>query len=193
MKSEVSLYNVQKLIFCYKLKTPYLYFREKSILPFREVIFVECRNDKEHVNTISLCGRNAEFSITTGGRAETERDGTRAETRFGFPAKRTSPFISAGVSVQSAAGSRGVRISGSNAGQTVSDTVHDCWLPPPFAFFPFTSPPVRFRVPSHSISALHIYCASYWLIRYSPLSFCAVIFRGVFLPGEQNTQSVSVL
>jgi len=36
----------------------------------------------------------------------------------------------------------------------VSDTVHDCWLPPPFAFFPFTSPPVRFRVPSHSISAL---------------------------------------
>ena len=49
-------------------------------------------------------------------RAETERDGTRAETKFGFPAKRTSPFISAGVSVQSAAGSRGVRISGSNAG-----------------------------------------------------------------------------
>ena len=50
------------------------------------------------------------------GRAETERDGTCTETRFGFPAKRTSPFISAGVSVQSAAGSRGVRISGSNAG-----------------------------------------------------------------------------
>jgi len=49
-------------------------------------------------------------------RAETERDGTRAETRFGFPAKRTSPFKSAGVSVHSAAGSRGVRISGSNAG-----------------------------------------------------------------------------
>ena len=50
------------------------------------------------------------------GRAEMECDGTRAETRFGLPAKRTSPFISAGVSVQSAAGSRGVRISGSNAG-----------------------------------------------------------------------------
>ena len=50
------------------------------------------------------------------GRADTERDGTRAETRFGFPAKRTSPFISAGLSVQSAAGSRGVRISASNAG-----------------------------------------------------------------------------
>ena len=49
-------------------------------------------------------------------RAETERDGTRAETRFCFPAKRTSPFISVGVSDQSAAGSRGVRISGSNAG-----------------------------------------------------------------------------
>ena len=50
------------------------------------------------------------------GRVKTECDGTRAETRFGLPAKRTSLFISAGVSVQSAAGSRGVRISGSNAG-----------------------------------------------------------------------------
>ena len=34
-------------------------------------------------------------------------------------AKRTSPFKSAGASVQSTAGSRGVRISGSNAGYTV--------------------------------------------------------------------------
>jgi len=53
---------------------------------------------------------------STRCRVKTERDGTRAETRFGLSAKRTSPFISAGVSVQSAAGSRGVRISGSNAG-----------------------------------------------------------------------------
>ena len=42
-------------------------------------------------------------------------DGTRAETRFLLSAKRTSPFKSAGASVQSTAGSRGVRISGSNA------------------------------------------------------------------------------
>ena len=48
--------------------------------------------------------------------ARSKRDGTRAETRFGLSAKRTSPFKSAGVSVQSAAGSRCVRISGSNAG-----------------------------------------------------------------------------
>jgi len=50
------------------------------------------------------------------GRALSKRDGTRAEARFGLSAKRTSPFKSAGVSVQSAAGSRCVRISGSNAG-----------------------------------------------------------------------------
>ena len=41
-------------------------------------------------------------------------DGTRAETRFRLPAKRTSLFKSAGVSVQSTTGNRGVRISGSN-------------------------------------------------------------------------------
>ena len=45
-------------------------------------------------------------------------DGTRAETRFRFSAKRTSPFKSAGVSVQSTTGSRGVRISVSNTGYT---------------------------------------------------------------------------
>ena len=48
-----------------------------------------------------------------------KREGTRAENRFLLSAKRTSPFKSAGVSVQSTAGSRGVRISGSNAGYTM--------------------------------------------------------------------------
>jgi len=48
-----------------------------------------------------------------------KRDGTRAETRFGLSAKRMSPFKSAGASVQSTTGSRGVRSSGSNAGYTM--------------------------------------------------------------------------
>jgi hypothetical protein len=46
-------------------------------------------------------------------------DGTRAETRFRLSTKRTSPFKSAGASVHSSTGSRGVRISGSNAGYTM--------------------------------------------------------------------------
>jgi hypothetical protein len=46
-------------------------------------------------------------------------DGTRAKTRFRLSAKRTSPFKSAGLSVQSTNGSRAVRISGSNAGYTM--------------------------------------------------------------------------
>jgi len=45
-------------------------------------------------------------------------DGTRAETRIFLSAKRTSPFKSAGASVQTTTGSRDVRISGSNAGYT---------------------------------------------------------------------------
>jgi len=56
-------------------------------------------------------------------RARLKRDGTRAETRFGLSAKRTSPFKSArAVLVQSTTGSRGVRFSdrnGSNAGYTM--------------------------------------------------------------------------
>ena len=46
-------------------------------------------------------------------------DGTCAETRFRLSAKRTSPFKFAGAPVQSTTGSRGVRISGSNAGYTM--------------------------------------------------------------------------
>jgi hypothetical protein len=51
-------------------------------------------------------------------RLRLKRDGTRAETGFRLSPKRTSPFKSAGASVQSTADSRGVRVSGSNAGYT---------------------------------------------------------------------------
>jgi len=51
-------------------------------------------------------------------RVHLKRDGTRAETRFGLSAKRTSPFKMAEASVQSTTGSRGVRISGSNGSNT---------------------------------------------------------------------------
>jgi hypothetical protein len=53
------------------------------------------------------------------GRLRLKCDCTCAETRFRCSAKRTSPFKSAGASVQSTTGSRGVRISGSNAGYTM--------------------------------------------------------------------------
>ena len=53
-------------------------------------------------------------------RGQLKCDGTRAETRFRLPAKGTSSFKSAGESVQSTTGSGGVRISGSNAGYTMS-------------------------------------------------------------------------
>jgi len=53
------------------------------------------------------------------GRGQLKCDGTRAETRFRLSAKRTSPFKLMRASVQSATASRGVSISGSNAGYTM--------------------------------------------------------------------------
>ena len=52
-------------------------------------------------------------------RGQLKCDGTRTETRIRLSAKQKSPFKSAGASVQSITGSRGVRISGSNAGYTM--------------------------------------------------------------------------
>ena len=63
--------------------------------------------------------RNIAADLPAGKRpgiARAERDGTRPETRFRLSPKRTSPFKSVVASVQSTAGSRGVRISLSNAG-----------------------------------------------------------------------------
>ena len=42
--------------------------------------------------------------LVVAGIAESESEGTRAETRIGLSAKRTSPFKSAGGSVQSTTG-----------------------------------------------------------------------------------------
>jgi len=65
--------------------------------------------------------RSATPYSLAGGRLRLKCEGTRAETRSRLSAKRTRPFKSAGASVQSTTGSRGVRISGSigsNAGYT---------------------------------------------------------------------------
>jgi hypothetical protein len=58
---------------------------------------------------------NADVVLQTG-RLRLKCDGTRVETRSRLSAKRTSPFKSAGASVYSTTGSRGLRISGSNTG-----------------------------------------------------------------------------
>ena len=60
-----------------------------------------------------------EWNILRSIRLRLKCDGTHAETRFRISAKRTSPFKSAGMSVQSTTGSRGVHISGSNVGYTM--------------------------------------------------------------------------
>jgi hypothetical protein len=73
----------------------------------------------------------------------------RYETRFRLSAKRTSTFKSAGASVQSTTGSRGVRISGSNAGCTMfRGSVTSTGYPLHSPVSP-SLPPVCPRVPSH--------------------------------------------
>jgi hypothetical protein len=75
---------------------------------------------------------NVSLSLThVWGRLHLKCDGTRAENRFRLSAKRMSPFKSAGAAVHSTTGSRGVRISGSNAGYTmfrgsVKTTIQKC-------------------------------------------------------------------
>ena len=94
-------------------------------------------------------GRAATLCHHGSGRLRLKCDGTRAETRFRLSTKRTSPFKSAGASVQSTNDSRRVRINGSNAGYTMFRGSVRVLATTPFASFPFTSPPGRTHVPSH--------------------------------------------
>jgi len=83
------------------------------------------------------------FKLLFSRRDQLKCVGTRAETRFRLSVKRASPFKSAGASVQSTTGSRGVRISCSNAGYTMfRGSVRSTG-------YPFHSP-VSFHFPSRA-------------------------------------------
>ena len=104
------------------------------------------------------------MSVTCRARAES--DDTRAETTFRLSAKRTSPFKSAGESVQSTAGSRGVRISVSNAG--------------------YTNFRGRVRLlATHSIRQFPLHIPS----RASP---CATTFRTQYTPPERRNKNFPI-
>ena len=66
----------------------------------------------EEINCLEPCHNFNVYSriFFSSGRGQLKYDGTRTETRIHLSAKHTSPFKSAGASVQSIAGSRGVRI-----------------------------------------------------------------------------------
>jgi len=95
---------------------PYLHLESIAVLGYGNVTTesVTCWRQ-----AVSRLGRSP--FVFTSSIARSKRDGTRAETRFGLSAKRTSQFKLAGVSVQSNAGSRGVRISGQRLYRPCSD------------------------------------------------------------------------
>jgi hypothetical protein len=70
----------------------------------------ECPNTYGKGSRLFLwtCTRAARVNITISGRLRLKCDGTHAETRFRLSAKRTSPFKSAGASVQPTIGRRAV-------------------------------------------------------------------------------------
>jgi len=84
------------------------------------------------------------------GRLRLKCDGTRAETRFRLSTKWTSPFKSAGGRQFSRLLAAEVCASAVVMLDTpCSEVVWRVLVTTPFACFPFTSPPVRHRVPSH--------------------------------------------
>ena len=81
----------------------------------QRLLLVQKRLPFRH-HTKSLFQRQIYLGLVVFVRLRLKCDGKRAETRFRLSVKWRSPFKLVGSSVQSTTGSRGVRISGSNAG-----------------------------------------------------------------------------
>ena len=110
-------------------------------------------------------------SVPLLSRGQLKCDGTRAETRIHLSAKWTSPFKSAETSVQSTIGSRGLRISGSNAGYTifrgsVKGTGYPLFCQFPLHFPSCVSPcAITFQLESTTpikTSVPTVYCVFFW-------------------------------
>jgi hypothetical protein len=104
-------------------------------------------------------------------RGQLKCDGTCAETRFRLSAKRTSPFKSEGASVKSTTGSRGVRISGCNAGYNMfRGSVKGTGYPPHSPISP--SLPLPCVTVCHHISTGVYQRLCPWLLDFRLPSWC---------------------
>jgi hypothetical protein len=117
-------------------------------------------------------------ALTKHCRLRLKCNGTRTETRFCLSAKWTNPFKLAGPSVQLTTGSRGVCISGSNAGYTmfcaiVKGTGYSLHLP--------VSPslPLPCVTVCHHISTGLLYILL--SISMGKVSWCTVNLEGMYL------------
>ena len=154
-----------------------LQFRLRSVPPFSGNEY-----KKQHVHSKQRRGTNSQKNrnfqqhccenlTTSQDRNQLKYSGTCAETRFRLSAKRTSPFKSAGASVQSTTGSRGVRRHRQQC--WIHHVPRQCegyWLPTQFASFPFTSPP--YVTVCHHISTVvyHLPWAAKYLCQWSDLN-----------------------
>ena len=140
------------LCMVYQVVSSFVYCELSFVLVICYVIVTHTRSFFSLFNHPDVFEHYETASAVLWVRGQLKCDGTRAETRFRLSAKRTRPFKSSGALVQSTTGSRGVRISCSNAGCTMfrgSVKGTEGYWRVPFASFPFTSAPMRHRVPSH--------------------------------------------
>ena len=112
------------MYFCHKVQFVfwYIHYSHEHFRSKINCLLIYCNEDilsKTIRHFALLVCHKSSFSYMVYSGLHLKCDGTRAETRFCLSAKWTSTFKLAGASVQSTTGSRGVRISGSNAGYTM--------------------------------------------------------------------------
>ena len=130
------------MYFCHKVQFVfwYIHYSHEHFRSKINCLLIYCNEDilsKTIRHFALLVCHKSSFSYMVYSGLHLKCDGTRAETTFRLSEKRTSQFKSAGSSVQSTTGSRGVLISGSNAGYTMfRGSVKGTGNPLHWAFFP---------------------------------------------------------
>ena len=103
--TQFQLKIVKLLTMSYRIRLQTLFFLRSGVVNLRTMVVVYAERILQRDNSV--------------GRGQLKCDDTRTETTFLLSVKRTSPFKTAGASVQSTTGSRCVHVSGSNAGYTM--------------------------------------------------------------------------
>ena len=135
----------------------------------------QTKQTDDHIQNFLATGPSSALAPILISRLRLNCDGTREETIFRLSAKRTSLFKSAGASVQSTTGSRGVRITGSNTGYTMfRGSVKSTGYPLHSPVSP--SLPLPCVTVCHHISTL-LYLSLFWTLpRSTPIPLSALLY-----------------
>ena len=134
---------------------------------------------------LSLSPLSLSLSLTKSGSLRLKWDGTHAVTRFRLSAKRWVHLNRRGRQFSRLLAAEVCASAVVMPDTPCCEVVSEYWLPNPFASFPFTSPPMRHRVPSHfnwTLQRIHILKGDTRHVKQNGCLYVTEVSCGIYEP-----------